>query len=232
MVDDATGMNQEEIRLLREQALSFFGTITASLSHEINNSVAIIGELSGLLQDLLLGAEEGRAIDNDKIKDISKRITGQAKKCQEIIKRLNRFAHSTDKPQTTFDASEVLDQLVMLAQRFAFLKGVQLENKSEHESITINGSPFSLQQAVFICIRLALTASKKDETVTVAFGTEDSTAEIITTCASLPDTEQLESDLSFLSTLMKELGGTVKTTTDSNDRKSLVLTFPGSSAEQ
>ena len=225
------GMDQEEMRLLREQALSFFGAITASLSHEINNSVAIIAELAGLLQDLLLGAEQGQAIDNDKLKDISQRITGQAKKCQETIKRLNRFAHSTDKPKTTFDACEVLDQLVILAQRFAFLKGVQLENASTPESITISGSPFSLQQAVFICIRLALAASKKDETVTVAFDVEDSIVEIATTCESLPDTESAKSDISFLSVLMKELGGDIRTVTDSNGKNSFVLTFPQSSIE-
>ncbi len=222
-------MNQEEMRLLRERAVSFFGTITASLSHEINNSVAIIAELSGLLQDLLAGAERDQTIDSDKVKDISQRITSQAKKCQEIIRRLNRFAHSTDETRTTFELGETLDQLVTLAQRFAFLKGARLENESRQEQIAVTGSPFSLQQAVFICIQLALAASGRDHTVTVALDAENSAAEIITTAESLPGTEKAEADLSFLSLLMEELGGAVKTVARSDGRESLVLTFPKSS---
>lgn len=221
-------MTQEEIRLLRDQALSFFGTITASLSHEINNSVAIIGELSGLLEDLLLVAEEGKSVNEAKLKDLSQRISNQVKKGQKIIKRLNRFAHTTDDPDTTFDLGEVLDQLLELAQRFAFLKGVQLESKSESEPTPIKGNPFTLQQAVFICIRLALEGSKKNETITVSLHREDSAVKVITTCTSLPETEDVSSDLSFLSILIKELGGTVEHPPLENERRSLVLTIPRS----
>ena len=42
-------MNDAKQRLLREKGFGFFGAITASLSHEINNVFAITNELSGLL---------------------------------------------------------------------------------------------------------------------------------------------------------------------------------------
>jgi C4-dicarboxylate-specific signal transduction histidine kinase len=220
-------MNEDEMRLLREQALSFFGTITASLSHEINNSMAIISELSGLLEDLLVGADRDQPLDNDKLRELSQRISNQVKKGQSIIKRLNRFAHSMDEPDAAFDAVEVLEQLMGLAQRFAFLKGVRLDHTAEQESLALRGNPFSLQQAVFICIQLALDASTKSETVNVTLRGEDSAVRIITTCASLSDEQRLEPDMSFLSLLMEELGGNVEIIRNADDTKSFVLTFPG-----
>ena len=37
----------------RQNGFAFFGAITASLSHELNNVLATIKELSGLLEDLV-----------------------------------------------------------------------------------------------------------------------------------------------------------------------------------
>jgi signal transduction histidine kinase len=224
-------MSEEEIRLLRERALSFFGKITASLSHEINNSMAIISQLSGLMEDLLLSAERGQTLDEQKFKDLSQRITNQVKKGQDIIKRLNRFSHSVDDPDTAFDVVEVLERLVSLAQRFAFLKGVSLEHSSEHDSIVLRGNPFGLQQAVFICIQHALNASKKDETVKVTLRADNSAVTISTTCASLPEEIQSNPDLSFLLLLMEELGGKVEVGSNSGEERDVALIFPRASAD-
>ncbi len=224
-------MDEKENRLLREQALSFFGTITASLSHEINNSVAIITELSGLQEDLLLGAEQGRPIDNSKMLELSQRITNQVKKGREFIKRLNRFAHTVDNAITDYDLREVLDQLAALAQRFAFLKGVNLEASLEKESVKIRGNPFGLQQAVFICIRLVIDASNKDETISVTFEREEQGARILITGRSLNGAEEKESKLSFLTILMKELCGAIEIISLDNEQQSLALHIPMSIVE-
>jgi len=224
-------MDEKESRLLREQALSFFGAITASLSHEINNSVAIITELSGLQEDLLLGAEQGRPIDNSKMLELSQRITSQVKKGRELIKRLNRFAHTVDNAIKDYDLREVLDQLAALAQRFAFLKGVNLETSLEEESVKIRGNPFGLQQAVFICIRLVIDASNKDETISVTFEKEEQGAKILITGRSLNGAEEKESKLSFLTILMKELCGAIEIISLDNERQSLALHIPMSIVE-
>ena len=224
-------MDEKENRLLREQALSFFGAITASLSHEINNSVAIITELSGLQEDLLLGAEQGRPIDNGKMLELSQRITNQVKRGREFIKRLNRFAHTVDNAIADYDLKEVLDQLAALAQRFAFLKGVNLEASLEKESLKIRGNPFGLQQAVFICIRLVIDASNKNETISVTFEKEEQGARILITGRSLNGAEEKESKLSFLTILMKELCGAIEIISLDNEQQSLALHIPMSIVE-
>jgi C4-dicarboxylate-specific signal transduction histidine kinase len=224
-------IDEKENRLLREQALAFFGAITASLSHEINNSVAIITELSGLQEDLLLGAGQGQSIDSKKMLELSQRITEQVKKGRGLIKRLNHFAHTADNAITDYDLRESLDQISALAQRFAFLKGVNLEAGLENKSIRIRGNPFELQQAVFICIRLLIDSSNKDETIAVTFEKEGRGARILMTGRSLNDTEEVESRLSFLAVLMKELCGKVEIIPLDDELQSLALHIPMSIVE-
>jgi len=71
MVDFKTDSEQE--RLLKDEGLAFFGAITASISHELNNVIAIIDQSAGLLNDLLAGAQYGRPITNEKLERISKK---------------------------------------------------------------------------------------------------------------------------------------------------------------
>lgn len=221
-------MNKEEYCLLRERGLSFFGAVTASLSHEINNAVAIVGELSGLLGDLLLGAEQGRPLDNKKLKKLSERISSQVKKGDSVIKCLNRFAHSVDESVKTFDLKELVEDIDIIAQRFAFLRKVCLEKKLDGETITITSNPFSLQQAIFTCIELALTASKTDDVVILKANEDGEGARITVESPSFGRRDKIETELSFLSVLMKDLGGTAKVIPVDDGRDLLILSVPQS----
>jgi signal transduction histidine kinase len=221
-------MSQENSSLLREKGLSFFGIITASLSHEINNSVAIIGELSGLLDDLLLGAQRGRPLDEKKLKGLSEKIIKQVKKGESTIKMLNRFAHSIDDPSKDLDLRQLMEEITALAQRFAFLENVRLETRFVEEAITITSSPFSLQQAIFACIEIALAVSEKDDVVTLTVDKDGTGARIAIESVSLAQADKVDSELSFLSILMKELGGTIEVVSADGDKSHLILTVPQS----
>jgi signal transduction histidine kinase len=217
-----------ENRLLREKGLAFFGTITASLSHEINNVVAIINELSGLFDDLLAGAAAGRPIDDGRLATLSLKIGTQVKKGEEIIKRLNRFAHSVDDPVKSFDLRELLNEINALAQRFAFLRGVRLETDFPAESITLKSDPFGLQQAVFACIKRALADSRKNDTVTLSFEKNGTGARIVTAGTVSAEATDTDTQFDFLSILMRELGGTADVVAAEGGRRSFVLTVPES----
>ena len=219
-------MTEGKNRFLQEKGLSFFGVVTASLSHEINNAIAIIGELSGLLDDLLYAAEQGRPLNVEKFKEISGKIGKQVKKGQGIIKRLNRFAHSVDEPVREFNLVDLLEQIFMIAERFAFLKGVNLQTVFANDSIMIRSNPFTLQQAIFTCIEVALVASEKGATVDVALKSNGGGARIALTSAPIPKTDEIDAKLLFLSTLMGELGGKVEIVAVDDKNYSLTLSVP------
>lgn len=200
-------MTPQEIRLLREKELAFFGTVSASLSHEINNVVAIVGELTGLLDDLLSAAEQGRPLNAEKLKDISGKLAKQVKKGEVIIKRLNRFAHSVDQPVKQIDLKELLLQISTIAERFAFLKGITLEPHLADGSCMMETKPFSLQQAVFLCIQIALDTAGKNDIIKISCQKEDSRMRIFLSGFAIPETDEVNSRTEVLSLLMKELQG-------------------------
>ena len=53
--------------MIGEQGLKFFGKMSATISHEINNALAIINENAGLLQDFTLMAGKRVPIDLDRL---------------------------------------------------------------------------------------------------------------------------------------------------------------------
>lgn len=221
-------MGNEEDRLMRENSLSFFGTIAAGLSHELSNSMAIINELNGLMNDLLPKAKRKAKVDSIRLKELSQRISDQIKRGQDIIKMLNRFAHSTDDAIRSIDLSALVKELVSLTQRFAFLKKVSLEAELPDEALTITSDPFRLQQALFICIQLALDSSQKGDVVNVAYEKVESGAKITVVSAHRTQAEDFDSRTSFLSILAESLGGKTEIAAVDPDKRRFELYLPES----
>ena len=158
----------DDDRELCDLSLAFFGAVTASISHELNNVISIIDQTNGLLEDMVVGQQQGVPVAVERLGDIAASIQRQIGRGLGIIKRLNRFAHSTDVPETQFDLNETIGNLCDLCQRLTDLKRAKLEFKAV-AGIAVNttGNPFLLQQAVFAIIRLFLQKAIKDDIITV-----------------------------------------------------------------
>ena len=222
---------KENDHVSRDTGLNFFGTITASVTHELNNVMSIIEQTAGLLDDLCAGAEYGRPIENEKLREISGKVAKQVDRGVAIIKRLNFFAHSVDEPIRTFELNVLLSNLVELAQRFAVLNRIRLEDQIPEYSINLKTNPFILEQVVFICIQLAITADEKDGLVTVTCEGLDSGAMISISGPPVPESEETDSKLSLLQNLVNELKGTMQVTLDEAGRSAFKLSMPNISEE-
>lgn len=202
--------NIEQEKVLREKGLAFFGAITASVSHELNNVISIIDQTAGLLGDLLYGAQNGRPIANERLMQIAESITRQTERGVGVIKRLNTFAHSVDYPGSEFEINQVVENLTELTQRFASLKKVQLKIHQSDEQIKIINSPFLIQQALFLCIRQLLSTAQKDSTITVSISEIDSGACLQVEKEGTQTAENAQ-ETNYLETLMNQIGGTIET---------------------
>ena len=78
-----------------ECGLHCFGAISASVSHELKNALAIINENAGLLEDLSFMAEKGLPLEPAKLKSLAASIGKQIQRADGIIRNMNHFAHST-----------------------------------------------------------------------------------------------------------------------------------------
>jgi len=219
-------MDVDQDHRLRESGLAFFGRITASVSHDINNVLSTIGEYSGLLQDFILVGRQKGGIPPERLQRMADGLATQVQKGAAIVKRLNRFAHTTDEAAKLVNVSEFLELIVALAQRFAGLKQIPLETDFTPGAISIQTNPFLLQQAVFTCIDLALSTAQPDQPVAISTAPGEPGARI--TIMFSPGDDLAEDDQRFvvLSTLMSELGGTSTAKTNANGHYLLTLQLP------
>jgi signal transduction histidine kinase len=154
-----------QLEIIAESGLQFFGKIAASISHEIKNVLAIINENAGLLEDLTLRAEQGMAIDLQRLKALSQALMKQVKRADTIVKNMNRFAHSADASLQTIDLNDVIELLLALSNRIAAMRGITLNPKLDESPVTIRTSPFLLMNLLWLCLDFAMDAAGGDKVV-------------------------------------------------------------------
>ncbi len=148
-----------QLEIIGEAGLQFFSKMSASISHEIKNVLAIINENAGLLEDFTLMADRGMPIDPAKLKKLSATVLKQVNRADGIIKNMNRLAHSIDETVTTVDLNEIIELLIALTDRFAAMRCVSIEPKLSENPVKIKTSPFFLMNLLWLCLDFAMTAS-------------------------------------------------------------------------
>jgi signal transduction histidine kinase len=162
-------MGRPDVKIKTE--LQFFGKMTASISHEIKNVMAIINESAGLLEDYTLMMEKGLPIDPQKLNLVSQRVARQIRRADEITKNMNSLAHSVDHFQKSIDLGEILELAVGLSKRPADMRSITLSLKLPTDPLSVITSPFHLQNLIWQVLDFAMDASGDGKTVGLTFET-------------------------------------------------------------
>ena len=128
-----------------QEELHYFGKVSASISHELKNVLAILNENAGLLQDFAAMAEQGQPLDPERIRRLAATMLEQIQRGDVILKRMNRFAHSADENRATVNLNELIAMVVELFQRTAVSRGVKVDVKTSAAAMTIKTDPFALE---------------------------------------------------------------------------------------
>jgi hypothetical protein len=219
-------MNETGASTRLARGLHFFGRITANLSHEMNNIITIIGEVSGLLDDLLLLAEKGRPLDTEKLKSLSENIKRQTRRGKALITEMNFLGHSIDDPSRQIDLNLVAGHIGSLARRIAERKGGVLEVRRFDRPVMAVCSPFDLLQSVFWCLDMVLEAGAVSEPVCVAVSVGGHGPYLSIRSAGFEHGDRDRATLSHIGMLLTETGGTVTTAVDDGGRRVIHLQFP------
>jgi C4-dicarboxylate-specific signal transduction histidine kinase len=134
---------------MEPKELQFFGRVTAGVTHEMKNVLAIIKETAGLLEDLMAMNREMEFPHRDRFARGLTSVRDQVRRGVELSDRLNRFAHSPDRSSAQVDLQQALEDAVFLARRFARLKQIELKIESSGNRPQMFVSPFRLQSALF-----------------------------------------------------------------------------------
>jgi signal transduction histidine kinase len=151
-----------------QAGVRFFSKMSASISHDIKNVLAVINENAGLLDDLCLMVARGKPLDSDRVKRLAGDIQEQVRRGDQIVTIMNQFAHSADSESMPVDLGELLDLLEALSQRAATMRGVRLEIQRPAAQVRVTTSPFALLNLLWLCLDYAMTASGPRKTVELA----------------------------------------------------------------
>jgi len=104
--------------------LEVFSKISATVTHEIKNTISIINENAGLLNDLAMMAGEDGSIPSRQVDGATATIAKQVARSNAIMLNLNRFSHSGDMPVSQANLREILQLMVALTSRKAASRSV------------------------------------------------------------------------------------------------------------
>ncbi len=157
-------VNWEQIS---DSGLQFFGKISASISHEIKNALAVINENAGLLDDLTLMAEKGMPIDPARLRRLAETVMKQIRRADGIVKNMNTFAHSVDEPIKAVNIVEVLAVMRELSARVAAMRNVTVDLRFSGASVVIQTRPFFLKNAIWLCLDFAMNLAGEQRKITL-----------------------------------------------------------------
>ena len=157
----------QQSETVSDLGISFFGSMTASISHEIKNALAIINENAGLLGDLALLINKGRELSPERLHSLSENIRRQVQRADEIIRRLNRFAHSAHEPAALTSMQEIFDFTAALTARLAAMKGVTV-TMAQGAAIQATVRPFVIENLLWICLKEVLAVTESSRSIELA----------------------------------------------------------------
>lgn len=147
--------------------LFFFGRVSASVSHELKNILAVINEQAGLLDDLSRLACRGLPLDPERLALAASCLLKQVRRGDAILTHLNRFAHTADAPRREVSLAETAALAVALGERQASMRQVAL-TAAPGPDVRVATDPFVLCRLIALCLEWALAAPDAAKAITVA----------------------------------------------------------------
>jgi C4-dicarboxylate-specific signal transduction histidine kinase len=145
--------------VIAETGLQFFGRMSASISHEIKNVLAIVSENAGLLADYSIMAEEGMPLDPVRLKKMASTMMYQVSRADEITKNMNCLAHSIDDTIADVELKEIIELFMALTDRLTAMRKITVEPKLSGTPVKIKTAPFFLINLLWLCLEFAMAAS-------------------------------------------------------------------------
>ncbi|MBU3914392.1 hypothetical protein KKA14_02570 [bacterium] len=195
---------------------AFLGRITAGVTHELHNVLAIIKESSGLMNDLILLSDKNPTTLRGQYQKSIKTIESQVNRGVHLLHCLNCLAHSTDHSQTSIDLFQTIDQLVTLTRRFAHSKQILLSVQKPANQFQLRTNSIRFQMAMSKAFEYCVNLLSANGNIIVSLCKESKNTVITLHCeGTFRSEEKLNSTAdndawTTLITIIKPLGGKVE----------------------
>ena len=189
---------------MEQKEIAMIGRISAAMTHEMRNVLAIIRESSGLMQDILALSEGSSFPHKDKF-------------ANGIVTQFNAFAHSMDEPQDWVEVNELVNQVAILMQRLAQTKQVTLSAETHDRAPSVYTNPIRLTLALAACVEHLVAQGEPGDAIVIRPDKEKEKAviEVLVKKASV-EARPTPPDLADVSEIVKALHGEVQSVAAGN----------------
>jgi PAS domain S-box-containing protein len=158
---DVTAWKKFKEDLIRVDRLAEVGRIASGIVHELNNPVAVIGEISGWIGAVASDAEGLDEEDREEIKTSVRHIGEQTKRCRNITGQLLSFVRESKLATASLDAHELLKGTVSLLTPELKFTDVEIVYNFMEGPVFINSDKQLLEQVFVNFISNAVYAVKE-----------------------------------------------------------------------
>jgi len=149
-------------QIMQSERLAAVGRLAAGVAHEINNPLAVIGEVAGYLEDLLGADPDGRSETLlQEIRESLPKITKQVMRCRKVTFRLLTFSRKSAARVELADVNAALDEILPFLEKEAQLALVTVHRDYDKELPKVKIEEMQLQEIFINLITNALQAIGK-----------------------------------------------------------------------
>ena len=139
-----------EAQLAHSARLVSLGRMAAGVAHEINNPLAAIGELAGLMEDLIDDDFVAREAHGSLFKENVRKIQAHVDRSRGITHRMLGFARRMEPHQDTFNVNDVAAEALSFIEREAVVPRGRTRSTNSIRTLPVIKSDRAQLQQVFL----------------------------------------------------------------------------------
>ncbi len=156
---DITRRRRLQDDLVRSDRLAAIGKMAAGVAHEINNPLAVMESIAGVLSDTL--EEEGESLhpsSRDMLEKAATKLRHQVKRCSSITHGLLGFTRKSESGRVPVDVNALVDECLDLLMPEIRNAGVVIQRDYVSDLQRISTDPTLLQQVMINLLKNACDA--------------------------------------------------------------------------
>jgi len=172
MMNKVEGADQQRVllydRIRYSEKMALIGRMAASVAHEINNPLQIIGDQAGWLDELLSEEEPTSLKNSGEYRTAILKIRGQVKRASTITHRLLGFSRSTDGMKSAADINALVEETVSFLEKESQNHRITIQRCLDPNVPVITTDSSQLQQVFLNILNNGVDAIGNDGEITIS----------------------------------------------------------------